>query len=123
MELFTIKLGRQLGYQAQRAGITVVDSTVKGKSLLFAPTWDIVMGHKNGTVSDQEYRDVYLAKMRQSWIDHRAAWEEFLRQDGWVAIGCYCDPGCFCHRLILVELFEMLCKKLDIPFTYYGEFQ
>lgn len=123
MELFTIQQGKDRAYRAQRAGVTIIDTTVRGKHPLFAPTWDIVMAHKRGDISDQEYRDVYTPMMRQSWIDNRAAWEEFLRQEGWVAIMCYCPAGAFCHRLELVKIFEALCKLLDIPFTYYGEFE
>lgn len=127
MELFTIRKGynhkSREEREAERVGILVVDTTAKGKSLLFAPPWDIVLGHKNGTVSDQEYRDVYLPLMRDSWMQHRASWEEFLRQEGWIAIGCYCKAGCFCHRLILVEIFQKLCEMLNIPFTYYGEYE
>ncbi len=123
MELFTIQQGKDRAYRATRAGITIVDTTVRGKHPLFAPTWKIVMAHKAGEITDQQYRDEYYPMMRQSWIDHREAWEQFLRQEDWIAIMCYCPAGHFCHRLELVKIFQTLCEKLAIPFTYYGEFE
>lgn len=127
MELFTVRLGYNHKSiperEAERLGILVVNTTARGKSLLFAPSWDIVMGHKDGSVTDQQYRDVYLPMMRESWNTHRKDWMEFLQQPGWVAIGCYCKAGCFCHRLILVEILQKLSEMLNLPFTYYGELE
>jgi hypothetical protein len=123
VELFTLQSGKDRAYRANRAGLTLIDTTVKGKNPLFAPTWPIVLGHKNGTVSDEEYTREYKRLMLESWTQRKDEWIAFLKQDGWVGIYCYCPAGAFCHRLLLVKMFEQLCERLAIPFTYYGEFE
>lgn len=121
MEIFTIQMSHWR--EARSRKIELVDTTVKGKSKLFAPTWDMVMGHKNGTLSDEDYTKQYRHRMIQSWLANREEWEAFLRREEPVAIACYCNVGCFCHRLLLKDIFEELCKKLNIPFLYYGELE
>lgn len=121
MELFTISKGRWR--EASKHKIEVVDTTVKGKSKLFAPTWEMVLGHKDGSWSDEQYTAEYRKRMIQSWLAHREEWEAFLRREEPVAIACYCNSGVFCHRHLLKDIFEELCKKLDIPFLYYGELE
>lgn len=119
MELMTIQIGRWRLARSHK--VDMVDTTVKSGDPLFAPTWDMVLGHKNGTVSDEEYTKRYRQRMIESWKQHRPDWEAFLRREDPIAIACYCKPGVFCHRLLLKDIFEELCGKLSIPFRYYGE--
>lgn len=121
IELMTIQVGRWR--LARDRKVEFVDTTVKSGIKIFAPTWDMVLGHKNGTVSDEEYTREYRRMMIESWKAHRPEWEAFLRRDGVQAIACYCKPGLFCHRLLLKDIFEELCKKLQIPFEFYGELE
>lgn len=119
MELFTVQMSNWREV-AQRK-IELVDTTVKGKSLLFAPTWDMVMGHKSGQVSDAQYTHLYYEKMRGSYLNHQAQWQEFLQRTEPVAIACYCPPDCFCHRHLLRDILQRVAGSLSIPFIYYGE--
>lgn len=119
MELFTTQLSNWR--TAKRLKIELVDTTVKGKAPLFAPTWDMVMGHKNGTITDEEYTRLYREKMIQSWVENREGWERFMQREEPIALACYCAPGKFCHRKLLVKILEKLCARLNIPFKYYGE--
>ena len=121
MVLFTIQVGRwRLARDKQ---IEMVDTTVKSGESMFAPTWDMVLGHKNKTVSDEEYTRLYRQRMIESWKANRPQWEAFLRRTEPAAIACYCRVGVFCHRLLLKDIIEELCKKLDIHFEYYGELE
>lgn len=133
MELFTIQMGKR--FEAQKRKLRVVDTTVKSSDRLFAPTWAMVMEHKAavaeheaGRMTDEELKavnDAYTAAYRrmmiQSWVKSRDRWEEILKSDEPIAISCYCQAGKFCHRLLLKDIFEELCKKLEIPFEYFGE--
>lgn len=121
MDLFTVQVGRWRLCQKHKAEF--VDTTVKSGLKIFAPTWDMVLGYKDGSVSEEEYRKRYRQLMIESWCAHREQWKEFLRSEGYKAISCYCKPGEFCHRLLLVDIFRELCEKLKIPFNYYGELE
>lgn len=121
MDLFTIQVGR-FRIAAKRK-VEFLDTTVKSGLKIFSPTWDMVLGHKDGSVSDEEYTTRYRARMRQSWIDNREQWEAILRKEEPIALACYCKPGKFCHRLLLKDMFKELCEKLNIPYRYYGELE
>ena len=99
-----------------------VDITVKSakEGKIFAPTWDIVMEYKNGKITAEQYTQEYYRLMRRSFKMHKEKWIEVLKRDK-VVIGCYCKSGYFCHRHLLVSIFEKLCQRLDIEFEYCGE--
>lgn len=69
----------------------------------FAPTWDLVMGYKQGRVTQEEYIARYTELMRESYRRYRSQWEELLARDR-VVLVCYCPEGNFCHRQVLAEL-------------------
>lgn len=89
-------------------GIDVIDCTVKSGDPRLAPNWRIVMGHKRGTVSDEEYIREYLMMMRMSYLANRDFWDGLLKRDRLI-FACYCKKQArFCHRYILAEIFERL---------------
>lgn len=99
-----------------------LDTTVKSGYSLFAPTWDMVMGHKQGIMSDDEYAQRYRSILTNSWMTRREEWMKFLQTPEPVALACFCKAGKFCHRLLLKDFLKQLCKQLNIPFEYFGEF-
>lgn len=119
MELITIQLAKWR--LARNFNIEMVDTTVRSGYSIFAPTWDMVMGHRNGTLTDEEYTRWYYDKMRESWNTRRQDWIKFMQQEHPVAIACYCPAGKFCHRHLLRKLLERLCQQQGIAFRYYGE--
>lgn len=121
MELFTVQVGKWR--QARNRGIALVDTTVKSGNSIFSPTWDMVLGHKSGSVSDEEYTRLYRERMSTSWKAHKPEWQAFLRMTEPVAIACYCKAGHFCHRYLLRDLLKELCERQNIPFLYYGELE
>lgn len=120
MNLFTVQMSRWR--QLKAANIELIDTTVKTGERAFAPTWDMVMGHKTGELSNEQYTEAYLNMMRQSYNYNRDIWDRLLLSSGDVAIACYCSPGAFCHRHILKDILEKVCVSRNIPFLYYGEF-
>lgn len=129
-----------------------LDTTTRGKHPLFAPGWDIVMGHKNwvkagrpqfqereqdrsvylqkaltGYATDEMYTEIYLLRMKLSYRHHKEAWQKVLQdihlhQDDLVLI-CYCTPGEFCHRTQLAGMLKKVADAIGIPCELGGEWQ
>jgi len=92
---------------AHRLNITkdlrYLDTTVKSGDKTFAPTWEMVMGHKKGEISDEQYTREYYTMMRGSYRRNLPRWDEVLSMDE-VILGCYCRADEFCHRYLLAEM-------------------
>jgi uncharacterized protein YeaO (DUF488 family) len=86
-------------------GIDRLDITVKTGDLDFAPTWDMVIGHKNGTLSNTEYINRYLEILRTTSKTNRKKWLNIINREE-VTFICYCKKGKFCHRKILAKVFD-----------------
>lgn len=84
-------------------GTDKLDITVKTGSTVFQPTWEMVIGFKNGSWNEDQYTRQYLALMRKKWRTHREVWDLLLSKKR-IVLCCYCKPGDFCHRLLLAEL-------------------
>lgn len=83
-------------------GADRVDITVKGQDTNwkeFAPTWDMVMGIKNKTMTEGEYIRRYLAILDRVSC---ATWDRLLCMPE-VTFVCFCTEHLFCHRNILVN--------------------
>lgn len=94
-----------------RIDITVKSATKEWKP--FAPTWDMVKGVKNGTLSEQGYVERYL-----NIIDKvpTVTWDSILRYD-FVVFVCFCPSNAFCHRNILTRY---IINTLNDQVTYGG---
>ena len=80
---------------------TVKSATKEGKCL--APTWEMVLGHKAGKVTDQEYTNRYeiiLNKIEKSWWDNLFKEKE---KEGTITFLCYCRDEWFCHTHLIIE--------------------
>jgi len=82
----------------------------------FAPTRDIVMGHKNGTLSDKGYTEQYHAMMNTSIKLNVVNWHHLLTLKR-VTFVCFCPPDKFCHRVILANIVQVLSPDNK----YHGE--
>ena len=79
-----------------------IDVTVKSGDKAFAPTWKMVMGSKQGKITDDEYAKQYTELMRQSYKQNKQRWDEALNLNEAI-IACYCKADSFCHRYLLAE--------------------
>lgn len=96
--------------QYNYSGCDRLDITVKGKDPIgniFAPSWKMVMGSKDGKLSWDEYSRLYINLMRQSYQQNKDIWNEILGRDE-VTLVCFCKAGDSCHRYLLVEYFSKL---------------
>lgn len=117
--VFTMQVGKWR--LAKDREIKIMDTTVKSGYSIFAPTWDMVLGHKAKTMDDDTYSRLYHDMLVKSWMENRQKWMDFLNDDDQYALACYCKAGVFCHRHLLVKFLSKLCKQLGITFEYYGE--
>jgi hypothetical protein len=121
--LFTAQIAQR--FRVAKMGIPVLDTTVKSGDSTFAPSWDIVMRHKGGALTDRGYTDVYKGMMRQSYRQATERWLAVIQQPS-VCIMCYCaactqEKYVFCHRLVLVSMYEKICQLNGRAFHYVGE--
>lgn len=123
MRLFTA----QIGYSGTSQQV-VVDTTVKsskGSAQVLAPTWKLVMGHKKGLITWEQYTEGYLDLMRRRYnLPHqRERMLDFLHIPEDVVFCCYCNEWKYpqCHRFLLVDIYEKLAEKFGVQFIYDGE--
>lgn len=120
MKLSTFQLAKHKA--VRRKVSTCIDITVGSGNRAFSPTWDILMDYKNKKHDNPEdtYTQRFTEHMRYSYLTNKVEWMTLIKHDE-VAIGCYCRPGEFCHRLLLVDILEKVCKANSIAFEYIGE--
>ena len=78
--------------QYRYSGDDRLDITVKGKDptgKVFAPTWKMVMGSKDGKISWDEYQNMYRDLMRVSYKTNRNVWNGILNREE-VTLVCFC---------------------------------
>lgn len=105
---------------AKGKGIPLIDTTVRSGEKAFAPTWEMVKGIKEHTLSEEEYTKQYIFLMRKSMVDNRDKWLALLEKPEF-AIACYCGPNDFCHRFVLKDILLKLAKQKNIEIEYCGE--
>jgi hypothetical protein len=118
MQLWTIQMCNWR--VAESKGIELLDTTVKGNPGPLSPTWELVLLHKNGSISDEVYTELYLDMLRNSYRVNRSYWLDVCSKDR-LAIACFCKCDKFCHRYILKDVLELVCKHNNVVFTYMGE--
>ena len=107
---------------SDRLDVTRKSGCGLGKS--FAPSWAILgpalKARRSGGESASTwalYTEQYLAELRVSFKQNRAAWVELLSRAE-VTLCCYCNlhtVGKHCHRLLLADVLTKLGA------TYMGE--
>lgn len=88
--------------QYRYSGLDRVDITVKGQDpdwKAFAPTWSMVMGVKNHTMSEVEYTELYNRDLIKVPTH---IWDRLLQMKEATFV-CFCPQNAFCHRNILVN--------------------
>ncbi len=89
-----------------RPGVKGVDVTIKsakGFARAFSPTWPMVMGYKNGTLTEAQYTEQYMKILDAVSIE---AWRWLCAQaaeGGEVVLLCYCRDGQFCHTNLIIQ--------------------
>lgn len=122
MECWTIQFGQRYKLAKELPRVVLLDTTVKSGSAVFAPTWHMVIGYKQGRLTDEKYIEHYTQLMRSSYDKNREEWLRVCHLSH-VALGCYCPSDHFCHRFLLKDLLLAVCQHHGLPFTYRGEYK
>ena len=95
--------------QLKYSGPDRLDITVKGQDPVgkhFAPTWEMVMGIQNKTISKELYTYAYTGMMLCSrYISAPKVWEQIRNLDR-ITLVCFCPASAFCHRVLLANTFQ-----------------
>lgn len=91
-------------------GVPLLDTTVKTGHVQVAPRWDMVLGHKRGIISDEQYTEQYHALLDYWWFQHSDFFDWVLSHPV-IALGCYCRPGAFCHRHLLAAFLSTVSDR------------
>jgi hypothetical protein len=94
-----------------RPGVKGVDVTIKsskGFARAFSPTWAMVMGYKNGTLTEAQYTEQYMKILGAVSVE---AWRWLYDQavNGEVTLLCYCPDldvqgqQAFCHTRLIIQ--------------------
>lgn len=100
--------------QYRYSGRDRLDITIKGNDpagRLYAPTWDMVKGIKDGTMSEESYTAEYYALLIERW---RTGAKEMLKlieivngtatmPERDITLVCFCPAYSFCHRYLLAN--------------------
>ena len=94
-----------------RPGVKGVDVSVKsskGFARSFAPNWAMVMGYKNGTLTEAQYTERYMKILDAVSVE---AWRWLYAQavNGEIVLLCYCRDldaqgrRVFCHTRLITQ--------------------
>jgi hypothetical protein len=108
----------QMGVPHEDALNITVKSADSDAGRFLAPTWDMVMGHKESRLTDAEYVDRYLGLLRLRWLRNPQPLRKLLQRDS-VVLKCYCAEGAFCHRHIAVEVLARIAMDERDPYGRY----
>ncbi len=85
--------------------LNVTVKSAIGLGRVFAPSWRMVMDHKNKKMTDEEYRTLYLDILRGV---STTQWEQLHEYGiggggGIITLMCYCPDGTFCHTYQMID--------------------
>lgn len=63
------------------------------------PSKDLLLGYKNGSISEQEYTTIYLEHLDEIWPSVKQ--KLINHKDDNIVLLCYEAPDKFCHRHLL----------------------
>lgn len=123
LNIYTIQMGKYRLLEG--SNIQLIDATIKCKDplirKLFAPpSWDLVMGIKNGTITEEEYLEEYIKKLEYTSKVYLEEWFTVLDR-GEIAISCFCSCDTFCHRFILAEFIYDVANEYGYDVNLIGE--
>lgn len=106
------------GYPGAYFDVTV--KSAKGLMKKLAPTWAMVMEHKNGTITNEEYAERYIRGI----LDEVERWDvihQALDVADDVTFECYCPDGAFCHTYLLAYYLERVFPDRYVAGTEMGD--
>jgi hypothetical protein len=119
MDIYTIAIPQWR--KAKANSVELFDITVKSGFEPFAPEASVLWAYKRGEVSDDQYTELYLTRLRALFRASPEVFEEFLSRPGPIAVACYCTAGKFCHRHIFLAFIREIAEDNNYDISYLGE--
>lgn len=102
-----------------------LDITVKGQDpfgKLFAPTWEMVSTYHKSSRTNND-KQIYVEKYHELILNvinrNPEAWNKLLAMP-YVVLVCFCPPGEFCHRHLLVYYLQKYGAKYNGEITDFS---
>lgn len=115
-----------------RLNITVKDTHPDNFGWLFAPSWELVCGHKAYTqpynnkwakyppLDNEGYKQLYYGLIRSKYRQYPRRFLALLEPES-ITLCCYCAPFQFCHRKFAADILEKIGKSFGLDVVNYGE--
>jgi DNA polymerase III epsilon subunit-like protein len=98
-----MKIILKRGQIGKAHGIDVTVKSATGWACVFTPTWEMVSGHKGGTMGDIEYSELYTEILVLAGEKaFQKLWQAGKENGGKLTVQCYCPSGKFCHTHLLI---------------------
>lgn len=106
----TVYVLSRASLSSRKPGIDITVKSAKGKARMLAPTWEMVKGIKDGSLSEFDYTNQYLQILHQNEQEIVQYLLEVAHETGGVLrFLCYCKDGSFCHTYLLISwLYHLL---------------
>lgn len=119
MELYTYQLSKEHCVKAK--GIPYLNTTIKSGDWMLAPTWALLTAYRYNGLTDEEYTTEYNRLLDERLIEYPEYFNDLFNIEV-LAVGCYCRPGKFCHRHLLVKFIQKHTETIyrgEINKAYY----
>lgn len=128
--MLTIHTARITYAGTNKLNITVKSATEQGR--IFAPTWELVGGHKHfhnpddsrwqnyPALSDEQYTQKYYELIRNRYHQDPTPFIELVKSKSLV-LCCYCAKDTFCHRHLAADILLKIAQSQNITATVKGE--
>jgi Active DUF488-N3 subclade len=105
---------------AKRDGILILNITAQSGLQCFAPEFENVRLYKQGALTQDQYTELYLEKMRRCYVQYRNEWNR-LEGIEKMALTCYCKAGDYCHRHLFKGCLTKYFDAKKIEYEDHGE--
>lgn len=103
MEVYTYQLSNVR--KVMDLGVPYMDTSIKSGDWMLAPTWALLAAYKYNGLSEADYTKGYNQLLEDRLIEFPEYFSELFNVEV-LAVGCYCHPGKFCHRHLLVKFLD-----------------
>lgn len=84
----------------------------KGDKLeCIAPSWELVHGYKDGSISEDAYTSIYISQLMSRQNELQSIVNSIINDNKKYVFKCHCGKGKFCHRFIWKDVLE----RVGIP--------
>lgn len=103
----------QIGHSSGYLDVDVTVRTARGWARKMAPTWDMVMSHKFGDMTDAQYIWLYDKLLHERGLPVEEM-TRVARGIDCITFLCYCPNGAFCHTHVLIDILVRDYPKLFV---------